>query len=300
MQVASPRASCRPGAMSRIIGLQPSPAQPGSLFTGYAGLAVPSGHAVWQKHSQVMVDAIPATVNAPADFDELADTLLGIGSQFSPSEMHGAIVGALAGAMRLAGEQWSAFALAVCGADTESAQVRETAASFAALAEQELGQLVAPDLTFRLFLPDDEYDIEQRTECLADWCKGFLGGFAEARSRVAPAMPGENDGQLPETVIESLQDIASIAQACIERANAAEEESDVLDDSFGSDPLEIWEPPQRDVAGAQDAETLELLERDYTEVSEYLRLAALTVFTEYGWVEQAPVNDNDANAPTLH
>ncbi|MGB5325140.1 MAG: UPF0149 family protein [Pseudomonadales bacterium] len=240
----------------------------------------------------------------PADFDELADCLLGIGAHFSPSELHGAVVGALAGAMRLGREQWAAFALAVCGADGGAGSPARSAAVFGGLAERELALLAGPELSFRLFLPDDEYDIAQRTESLASWCKGFLGGFAEARSYCAGAGAGvgigvgvmENDhgGQeLPESVLESLQDMAAIAQASV---NALDDDNADEDDLFAIDPIKVT-APSRESEG--EPANHEMAERDYTEISEYLRLAALTVFTEYGWVEKRG-NETVGDVRTLH
>ncbi|MBT8140080.1 MAG: UPF0149 family protein [Gammaproteobacteria bacterium] len=225
----------------------------------------------------------------PRDFDELANCMLGIGSHFSPSELHGAVVGALAGAMRLARDEWAAFAYAVSGAEVEPASVADSAAAFGGLAEQELRQLAGSDLAFRLFLPDDDYDIEQRTESLASWCKGFLGGFAEARSRSTGASVQDPRQGLPEAVVESLQDMAAIAQASV-AATGAEGEDDIDEDElFDDNPIQV--PMQRYQAEALSGDELEAAERDYTEVSEYLRLAALTVFTEYGWVDNAGNGD---------
>ncbi|MGB2271388.1 MAG: hypothetical protein ACPH15_00070, partial [Pseudomonadales bacterium] len=65
---------------------------------------------------------------APQNFDELADWILTVNSQFSPSELHGAIVGALCGAMRLPAERWGQFGFAVMGAsETIIHQFRELA-----------------------------------------------------------------------------------------------------------------------------------------------------------------------------
>lgn len=242
------------------------------------------------------MESVNRDQQVPRDFDELADCLLGIGSHFSPAELHGALVGALAGAMRLSREQWAAFSLAVCGAEGDAARIDDYAVLFGGLAERELAQLAASELDFRLFLPDDDYEIEQRTECLASWCKGFLGGFAEARARCAAA-PVENAGsELPEAVVESLRDMAAIAQASAEAGAGSNAESPGDEDDefamsdFDSDPLQ---------ADAQELADPEEAERDYMEVSEYLRLAALTVFTEYGWVEQH-ASSGSAESKTLH
>ncbi|MDA8977679.1 ribose-5-phosphate isomerase A [bacterium] len=74
----------------------------------------------------------------PQNFDELADWLLTIDSQFSPSELHGAIVGALCGAMRLPGARWAQFGFAVMGSS------EATNRQFSELAEAVLGDFPLP------------------------------------------------------------------------------------------------------------------------------------------------------------
>ena len=101
--------------------------------------------------------------------------------------------------------------------------------------------------------------------------------------------------QLSESVMESLQDMAAIAQASAEQA-------DEMQDELFDDPLAVAAP--QSVSGEHHEPT----ERDYIEVIEYLRLAALTVFTEHGWLEAAqPIQKQGLAAtpatdkgPTLH
>ena len=214
----------------------------------------------------------------PGDFDELADWLVSIGSHFSPAELHGAIIGALAGAMRLPARQWALFGLAVTGADQrlDESQFERAMQVLGGLATEQLAQLASTEMAFHLFLPDDDCDIEQRTESLAYWCKGFLGGFAEARVHTGARVEGEA-AELSASVMESLQDMAAIAQASAEQV-------DEMQDELFDDPLAVAAPQ------AVRGEHHEPTERDYVEVIEYLRLAALTVFTEHGWVEAAQPN----------
>jgi hypothetical protein len=77
-------------------------------------------------------------------------------------------------------------------------------------------QLEDEDLGFRLWLPDDEESLEQRTAALAHWCSGFLAGLGSggeldvlsaeaseaiadlqeiARAELAPADEGEGTGE---------------------------------------------------------------------------------------------------------
>ena len=233
-----------------------------------------------------------STLNAPQDFDELADWLVTIGSQFSPAELHGALVGALSGAMRLPARQWALFGLAVTGADQrlDEGQFEEAIGILGGLASTQLEQLTDIEMAFQLFLPDDDHEIEQRTESLAHWCKGFLGGFAEARAHTGKAAKDQSKPELTPSVVEALQDMAAIAQASAQGAVASQDDGDHQPEEAADwdeendlfDPLAVEAP--RESTGDEEAE------RDYVEVIEYLRLAALTVFTEHGWVEATPVS----------
>lgn len=248
----------------------------------------------------------------PDNFDELADWLLTVDSRFSPSELHGAYIGGLCGTMRLSSAKWSQFGLAVMGASEHVIkQFGELAeAALGGMAHEQLAILSHEDLGFQPFLPDDDETIEQRTECLSQWCKGFLGGFAEAQVYVQKNDPLAAEGMfgtdmsaeekvesnqlrldrlLPENVNEALSDLAEIAQASVDAEEYAESEHD--EDDF-DDPLDIGLTMDSDAVLTEDGEELEFessdaeaAERDYTEIIEYLRLATMTVFTEFGWIE---------------
>lgn len=244
---------------------------------------------------------------APQNFDELADWLLTVNSQFSPSELHGAIVGALCGAMRLPAERWGQFGFAVMGAsETIIHQFRELAeAVLGGLAREQFELLSGEDMAFQPFLPDDDETIEQRTECLSDWCRGFLGGFAEAQvfqqKNASQTESGERSlaTSLPDAVQESLTDLAAIAQATVE--GDEDEYDDDYEAELSDDPLALESILTEDGESFEfEAADAEAAERNYMEIIEYLRLAAMTVFSEHGWVEileQQKVPAADQPAP---
>lgn len=62
-----------------------------------------------------------------------------------------------------------------------------------------VGQLEDEDLGFRLWLPDDEEPLEQRTAALAHWCSGFLAGLGSA-------------GQLEVLSVEAREAIADLQE----------------------------------------------------------------------------------------
>ncbi len=229
------------------------------------------------------------------DFDEVANWFVEINTRFSPAEYHGALVGALAGGMRLQPAEWQGFLYAVMGYDPTavSAEQRDAHASImASQAAATLDALSSDEMAFQLILPDDEYELSQRTEAVSVWCKGFLGGFAEAqlyRKRAGMTLPDE----YPENVLEAIRDMTEIARATADSEPADDHEGESsLDDPLLDDFSAI---PSGEAYGEAD-------EKDYLEITEYVRLAVLTIFTEYGWVEvhepaaQPPAGEK----PVLH
>ena len=227
----------------------------------------------------------------PQNFDELADWLLTVSSHFSPAELHGAIIGALSGSMRLSDEKWAQFGLAVMGVPIETMQqFGDLAASvLGSLAREQLAVLIDDDLAFQPFLPDDDETIEDRTDALSEWCRGFLGGFAEAQAYLQKQPSQEqaaaNAPSFSETVQEAIGDLSAIAQAIVEdEGYSADDYDDDMD--IGDDPLAIENFLNEDEKAFEHiAGDAQATEKNYMEIIEYLRLATMTIFTEYGWIE---------------
>jgi uncharacterized protein YgfB (UPF0149 family) len=174
--------------------------------------------------------------NPVLDFDEISNHLLEQGALVSPSQVHGCLSGLLsAGASSSA--EYGLDALAdvldlVAHGELADRVLQLYTASGAALQDEEF--------TFVPLLPGDEVDIAQRADALADWCNGFLAGFAfEAASEdnTAAALSGSSS--------EALRDIAAFAQV-----EVGEDEHD------------------------EDAEG------HYTELVEYLRVAVINLFLD--------------------
>ena len=227
----------------------------------------------------------------PQNFDELADWLLTVSSQFSPAELHGAIIGALSGTMRLSDGKWAQFGLAVMGAPIETIQQFGDLAAevLGSLAREQLAILIDDDLGFQPFLPDDDETIEDRTEALSHWCRGFLGGFAEAQAYLqkqpSAGQGAANGSSFSETVQEAISDLSAIAQAVVEDEGYPADNYDD-DRDIGDDPLAIESFLDEDgEAFDQEAGDAQAAEKNYMEIIEYLRLATMTIFTEYGWIE---------------
>ena len=98
------------------------------------------------------------------------------------------------------------------------------------------------EFNFYPFLPDDGVDLAARTAALAGWCESFLAGYAQV------AAGGDRQPEaLPGDSGEILGDFAAIAQA-----------------------------------GVDESEHEEESERSYAELIEYIRFAAINVFTDTG------------------
>jgi uncharacterized protein YgfB (UPF0149 family) len=136
------------------------------------------------------------------DFDEFADQLLEQGEDQSPSHLHGAICGVLAGG----GEQDPEYCLAAIAQALAMDIHGELAANCVRLARASAQGLMDEEFDFHLFIPDDETEVELRVRALADWCSGFLAGYA-----LAIAQP--QTGALDDDSAEVLKDMAAIAEA---------------------------------------------------------------------------------------
>ncbi len=182
-----------------------------------------------------MYDDLPEEVGV-FDFDEFADHLLDQGLLASPSQLHGCLCGLL-GAGAPAQPEYGLDALAQA-LDLEVHG--ELASRIMQLYTVTEAALQDEEFTFLPLLPDEEEEIALRTAALANWCDGFLAGFA-----YATAAANSNGSALSQETGEILRDIAAMAQA-----EPAEDESE------------------------------EEAEDSYIELVEYLRVAVVNVFMD--------------------
>ena len=134
------------------------------------------------------------------------------------SELHGSLCGFLAGggsvqpgqlfaALQLDGE---AVTLAAAQTSVLKALIRQTAE---ALADPEMG--------FEPLLPADDRSLPERAEALAQWCRGFLGGFGLAGAATHAA--------LSEEAREMLHDLGSIAASRFTFGDENEDEDALIE-----------------------------------------------------------------------
>jgi yecA family protein len=175
------------------------------------------------------------------DFDQLADIYWRLGGMQSPSQLHGYLVGVLSAGGKLTPELWieqaAQYIDAVTSPDSEDSRV------LVALYEATDQRLSAGEMELQLLLPDDAAEISQRIDSIAQWCEGYIAGFAR-QGKVVQQQQGQQ--QYSGDVSETLSDIAAISQVGLS--------------SDDEDPVGR--------------------EQDIFEISEYLRLAAITVYLE--------------------
>jgi len=157
-----------------------------------------------------MVDKETNTV----DFDELDELLRNFGALQSAAELHGFLVGQLAGGQRLSRGEWLRSA-------NEQADLSRNPDEVAGdrlqtLYQQTLAALRDDELEFQPLLPPDEEPLLDRVEALGQWCQGFLLGFGLAGNITT------NDAELAE----SLRDLAAIAQVGASEDEAAQDSSE--------------------------------------------------------------------------
>jgi uncharacterized protein YgfB (UPF0149 family) len=152
------------------------------------------------------------------DFDELANHLLEQGLEASPAQLHGCLSGLLAAGSQPQAESGLDGLAQALGLDFHgelaSRMMQLYTFTAAALEDEELG--------FYPLLPDDDVEIDLRTEALAQWCNGFLVGFA-----YVTAGTGRSSETLPEDSSEVLKDIGAMAQAAVD-----DEEEDDAEESY--------------------------------------------------------------------
>ncbi len=128
----------------------------------------------------------------------------------TPSEVHGALCGWLAGGgsddARWLNNVFADDALPAPSPDGELDQLRQSSAE----------QFTDRDFGFELLLPDDDASLSERSNALFDWCRGFLGGFGLAAG---------GDPPLSEEGREALADIANLAAASAQDDGDDEDEA---------------------------------------------------------------------------
>lgn len=150
-----------------------------------------------------------------SDFDQVADLFLIEGIDLPPSQWHGCIVGLLVSGLRaddLLAAMGHALQESITG-DLMIASEQSAKASLRALRD--------PNYGFSPLIPDDDDELELRSEALASWCEGFLRGFAAGVA---------GSDQISTDAAEILRDMAQIARLEVDStSDIDEQESDFIE-----------------------------------------------------------------------
>jgi yecA family protein len=201
------------------------------------------------------------------DFDDLASVFTALGGLQSPSEVHGYLTGQLAAGHRLSTAEWLDQLTEFC--DFQHSAKAEQQILLDTWLRSTARALSGDALDFSLLLPDDDDEIAARVECLGHWCQGFLAGFALAGQQIKQLLGAQ---QYSEDISEAINDIATIAQI-----------------GFDDD-------------GSYDSSENDTTEMEFIEVSEHVRMAALTIFFECNAVavDARDITDGEMNNPAAH
>src|SRR5690554_3290071 len=137
---------------------------------------------------------MPDISTLTVQFDELANSLLPLGTLNSPSELQGLLCGKLCGGAELTEVNWLLDAVEFL--DFTQAPDESIRDLLSRLYHATRAQLRS-DFALQLMLPDDDTEMVQRLDALSQWCHGFLTGFGSAGAKQ----------ELSEDARETLEDL---------------------------------------------------------------------------------------------
>lgn len=187
-------------------------------------------------------------------FDSICDVFVAAGATTAPAELHGLLAGQLCAGVTFSPKAWLRKVAEFMEPAGELELSRSQQAMLQQLHDGTLAQLADGDMLFQPLLPDDDTDLLTRLESLAQWCDGFLAGFALVEEH--------RHAEFPSIINDALKDIAAIAQVGFENV-----EDGTLED---------------------DAED------DYMQVVEHVRLLVMNIFHENVLTHASPAMDDAA------
>lgn len=141
-----------------------------------------------------------------SEFDWLANFYASQGAINHPCELHGLLIGRLAGGERLNADEWIRLVVDHMGLEqlTQDDKSERALTNLVELYTKNLQQLEEMEMSFSLVLPDDDFILTQRVEALGFWVRGFLEGLALA----AKGQLGSSEPDIQEL----LKDLVAISQ----------------------------------------------------------------------------------------
>ncbi|KJV36429.1 UPF0149 family protein [Luteibacter yeojuensis] len=138
--------------------------------------------------------------NQTVDPEDIAELIGRCNLSTSVSEFHGSLVGYISAGGAFPADN----ILDALKFEPDPAPTADEQAMLARLRHQTEEWLADADLSFMPWIPDDEAPLHERVEGLADWTRGFLGGFGLGGS------PEAAKG-LSDDAKEILRDMATLA-----------------------------------------------------------------------------------------
>lgn len=157
--------------------------------------------------------------NEPLSHDDLDALIVRLRLGVDASELHGSLCGYLAGGATPNGGKLLA-ALELEGAEDIVPSPADQAA-LDTLLRQCRDALADPDLGFEPLVPADDRPLDERAEAVAEWCRGFLGGFGLAGTDAHAGLSDEAQ--------EVLRDFGTIAASSFDFGDAAEDEDALVE-----------------------------------------------------------------------
>lgn len=160
------------------------------------------------------------------DFDWLANFYASQGAINHPCELHGLLIGRLAGGERLNPDEWLRRVIEHMGLEqlVQDDRSERALTNLVELYAKNVQQLEEMAMGFSLVLPDDEFILEQRVEALGMWVRGFLEGLALA----AQGQLSTADADIQE-LLRDLVAISQIDDQAEENEDAEKEINEIIE-----------------------------------------------------------------------
>lgn len=149
-------------------------------------------------------------MSSDINFDQIKSNLIKLGSELSPSEVHGTLCGVLCAKNDIKLHEWLSLTL-LSDAETATPEVAARGLLLAAINDSFKGffaltltELSDNNLKFYPLLPEDDSKIH-RLEAIAEWAQGFLMGLSLAGIK--------SFSDYSEEVTEFIEAMASISTA---------------------------------------------------------------------------------------
>jgi len=149
-------------------------------------------------------------MSSEIDIEQIKADLIKLGSELSPSEVHGTLCGVLCGKSNITVHEWLSLTLLRSSEDasqlvmSRDLLLEAVTESFKSFFLATITELSDNNLNFYPLLPEDGSEAV-RLEAIAEWAQGFLMGLSIAGIK--------SFSEYPEEVTEFIEEMASISTA---------------------------------------------------------------------------------------